>query len=77
MNKVDEQISLGVIGTLAIDDFDTAMKSINPVIMFQKYTKRSEYEKFDNKKYDKDTQNLLKNSTKYFIIFQLISIYNF
>jgi len=55
LNKVDEQISLGVIGTLAIDDFDTAMKSINPVIMFQKYTKRSEYEKFDNKKYDKDT----------------------
>ena len=32
--KVDDKVSLGIIGTLAIDDFDTAMKSINPVKMF-------------------------------------------
>ena len=29
--KVDEKISLGIIGTLAIDDFDTAMKSFPSV----------------------------------------------
>lgn len=70
-NEQNEEEQGFNLGTLAIDDFDTAMKSNVPVQYFRNFINTfSDYSRLEKE------NPLVKFGKRYFEIFQLITIYN-